>query len=343
MDSVFEEQLRGSLSEKRERISSWLENASTDEKKTTLGVVSEEGIQAHLGMIEDCLEKASTNELGICEICHESVDSELLEMDYTSSVCLAHFTEEQINNLETELELASMVQKSLLPQQLPENPHLEISAFSRPAQVIGGDYFDFFTFQDRTQGISIADVAGHGVSAALHMASIQALLRSLIPNSQSPLEVLEHIQRLLIHNIHFTNFVTLVLASFDPASRVLRYVNAGHNPPLHLRGDQNGKATENWLMPTGAAVGLIENPLLKEASIQLGVGDLLVFYTDGVTEAMDFQQEQFGYERLSQVVRTDMKSSTREIVQCLRQSLLDFCGQVNLEDDATILVCKILT
>ncbi len=110
---------------------------------------------------------------------------------------------------------------------------MELAAFSKPAQMVGGDYFDFFQFRRRRrQGLAIADVAGHGISASLHMASIQTLLRTLIPSSNSPQEVVEHLHRLLVHNMRFDNFVTLFLASYNPETQTLIYSNAGQNPPL---------------------------------------------------------------------------------------------------------------
>ena len=199
------------------------------------------------------------------------------------------------------------MQRSLLPQQLPDSPYLEFSAFSRPAQMIGGDYFDFFQFADGGQGLTIADVAGHGVPAALHMASIQALLRTLIPVNSSPKEVLSHIQRLLIHNVNFSNFVTIFLASFDHATHLLKYTNAGHTPPLLLRPNGAGLPFTDWLYPTGAAIGLIEELLMQEAVIAVQPGDVLVMVTDGVTEAMDASGEQFGYERLTQAASKAME------------------------------------
>jgi sigma-B regulation protein RsbU (phosphoserine phosphatase) len=342
MYSEFLEQLRTSLKDKRDSLTGWLETSSPDEKQLHLGDASEADVKAHLDVIEDNLEKVSTEEFGICEICHESVDPEILQMDYTATVCLGHFTEEQISSLELELELASGVQKSLLPQQIPDSPYLDISAFSRPAQVIGGDYFDFFKFGDGSEGLAIADVAGHGVSAALHMSSIQALLRTLVPTSSSPLEIIQHIQRLLIHNLNFSNFVTVFLASFDPSSNQLKYCNAGHNPPLLVSRNGRDGDSSSWLYPTGAAVGLIENLLIKEAAVKASPGDVLVLYTDGVTEAMNAAGEQFGYDRLAEVARRMSKSPSKEIVQAIRQELFSFTQQETFADDTTILACRIL-
>ncbi len=336
------DQIRASLLEKRLHLSNWLQATPQSERDIQLGLLSEQAVQEHLDHVDHCLEKVECGELGMCEVCHQGVDSSLLEMDYTAQVCLEHLSREEISKLELELELAQNVQRSLLPQQLPDSPHLEFSAFSRPAQMIGGDYFDFFQFADGGQGLTIADVAGHGVSAALHMASIQALLRTLIPVNSSPKEVLSHIQRLLIHNVNFSNFVTIFLASFDAATHLLKYTNAGHTPPLLLRPNGAGLPFTDWLYPTGAAIGLIEELLMQEAVIAVQPGDVLVMVTDGVTEAMDASGEQFGYERLTQAASKAMEGPSREIVQALRQDLLEFTGQENMEDDTTILVCKIL-
>jgi sigma-B regulation protein RsbU (phosphoserine phosphatase) len=343
MYSEFLDQLRTGLTEKKANLTDWLETASPDEKKTHLGTVDEQAVHAHLEVIESSLDKVEGGIFGLCEICHEDVDTPLLEMDYTSSICLGHFTPQEVESLELELELAQTVQKSLLPQQIPDSPYLDIAAFSRPAQVIGGDYFDFFQFADGRQGFAVADVAGHGISAALHMASIQALLRTLIPTSNSPAAVVQHIHRLLIHNLRFANFVTLFLAAYDPDSDTLTYCNAGHNPPLLLGSGGNGVRSSRWLDPTGPAVGLVEGMIQGEAAVQVSPGDILVMYTDGITEAMDAQGEQFGYERLARVVNRWANGSSSELVQHIRQELQEFTLEEALADDTTILACRFLS
>jgi sigma-B regulation protein RsbU (phosphoserine phosphatase) len=342
MDAELAEQIRASLIEKRTNMKEWLEKTQASEKQLQLGPADEQAVQAHLEVIDRSLEKADSQELGICTVCHSDVDPGLLEMDYTASVCLEHFSTEEKRTLEQELELAQAVQRSLLPQELPDTPYLEIAAFSRPAQLVGGDYFDFFQFRDGAQGLAIADVAGHGISASLHMASIQTLLRTLIPSSDSPQEVVEHVHRLLIHNIRFANFVTLFLASYNPETKTLIYCNAGHNPPLLLRQDKNQGDSACWLWPTGPAVGLIEQPPLHQASIDLLPGDILVLYTDGVTEAMNSANELFGPERLEQAVRRWSGRPVKEIIQGIRQEVTEYTHKEFQEDDITILVCRVL-
>jgi sigma-B regulation protein RsbU (phosphoserine phosphatase) len=127
------------------------------------------------------------------------------------------------------------VQKTLLPQEVPNIPGIEIAAFSRPAQIVGGDYFDFIDFSNGFHGLAIADVAGHGVSASLHMASIQALLQTLVPDNKSPAEVMRQVHKLFIHNIRYETFVTFFIGAFDSSTKTLTFCNAGHPPPLILR------------------------------------------------------------------------------------------------------------
>jgi sigma-B regulation protein RsbU (phosphoserine phosphatase) len=342
MDTELAEQIRASLLEKRTQVQEWLEKSAASEKQLRLGPADEGAVQTHLECIDQALDKADSKELGICAVCQGEIEAGLLEMDYTAAVCLEDLSNEEKRGLERELELAQSVQRSLLPQELPDTPYLELAAFSRPAQMVGGDYFDFFQFRDGAQGLAIADVAGHGISASLHMASIQTLLRTLIPSSDSPQEVVEHVHRLLIHNVRFDTFVTLFLASYNPETQIFIYCNAGHNPPLLLRQDKNQGDSATWLWPTGPAVGLVEQPPMQQASVALQPGDILVLYTDGVTEAMNAANELFGAERLEGAVRRGSGGAVKEIIRGIRQELVEFSHKEYQEDDITILACRVL-
>jgi sigma-B regulation protein RsbU (phosphoserine phosphatase) len=276
--------------------------------------------------------------LGLCEVCHDYVDPSLLEMDYTACVCLEHLSDRERQQLETELEFLQTVQKALLPQQPPEIPELNLAAFSRPAQIVGGDYFDFLRFQDGAHALVIADAMGHGVSASLLISSLQAALRALVPESISPAEVLQRVNRIFLHNINFTTFVTALLGHYEPSRHRLTYCNAGHNPPLLLNA-YDGQ--ETWLDPTGAAIGLVEAYVPKAQAVTLRRGDILLFYTDGVTEANNLRGDQFGRDRLAQVVRQNAGLPAQELLHRLRQALNDFSDGRPLEDDATLLVCRL--
>jgi len=334
--------IRQTLFSRRSNLSDWLANTPATKQNLQLGNQADQIVYEHLDNLGNAIEKADAGTLGLCEVCHDYVETRLLEMDYTSCVCLEHFTPEEQRTLEFELEMAQTVQLSLLPQQPPNTPSLNIAAYSRPAQIIGGDYFDFFDFLDGAIGLAIADVAGHGVSASLHMASIQTLLRSLAPGSISPATTLEHLHNLLIHNVRFTTFVTMFLAAFNPKSHILTYCNAGHNPPLIMRKLANGGESTTWLWPTAAAVGLVEQGQFHSATIHVAPGDLLLLYTDGVTEANNPLGDEFGRERLEAAARSALHMSAVDLVQALRQALEAFTGDVIQADDQTLLGCKVI-
>jgi phosphoserine phosphatase RsbU/P len=341
MESTIFERFRTSLLEQRHNLTEWLHHTPAQKKQIRLGPANEHAVQAHLEVLDTALAKAEDKTLGLCEVCHDYVETSRLEMDYTTSVCLDHFSGEQMRQLEYELELSQKVQQALLPQQMPEIPGVDLAAFSRPAQIVGGDYFDFFRFRDDSHGWVIGDVAGHGMSASLLMASLQASLRTLVSETESPLEVVQRLNSLFYHNIRLTNFVTLFLGCFDPETRELTYCNAGHNPPLLFHSQQNGRESIAWLQPTGAAIGLVEDFKFGLETVTLTPGDILLLYTDGVTEAFSPQEEEFGAERLAELIRHASTLSAPDLVQEVRRRLQEFTDGRPLADDTTIVVCKI--
>jgi sigma-B regulation protein RsbU (phosphoserine phosphatase) len=340
METPLLERIRTDLIEKRDGLTEWLRITPSDEKGILLGPSTEQGVHAHLGLIDNSITKAETGTLGQCEVCQESDESNRVEFDYTSCVCITHFSEEEVRLLENELELAQGVQKQLLPQELPNIPNMEIAAFSRPAQIIGGDYFDFSEFESGNHCLSIADVAGHGVSASLNMASIQAILRAIVPMNHSPADVVRKINKMVLHNVRFTTYVTFFIGAFDPATKKFNYCNAGHNPPMVLRARENGKESIAWLNSTGAAIGLVEGAEFGEKTFDFHEGDLLVMYTDGVTEVMNTEKEEFGNERLAAIINRFHQSSPKEVIRGIRDGLEYFSGGERLSDDITVVVCR---
>lgn len=341
MEAPVLERIRTGLAEKRVGLAEWLHMTPTDNKGVLLGPSTEQEVHAHLVVIDNAIEKAEEGSLGRCEVCQEYVEPELLEIDYTACVCITHFSDKEVRELETELELTQNVQRTLLPQEIPNIRSLEIAAFNRPAQIVGGDYFDFINFGRETHCLAIADVAGHGVSASLYMASIQAMLHSVGPENHSPAEVVKKIHKLLIHNIRFTTFVTFFIGVFDPTTKTFTYCNAGHNPPMVLRERKPGKESIVWLNPTGAAIGLLEEAEFGEKTFAFHEGDLLVMYTDGVTEAVNNQNEIFGNERLAAVSKKYHQCPPVEIIQGIRAGLDEFSGGKPFADDTTVVICKI--
>jgi len=329
--------IQAGLVEKRQALNEFLEVASEVEKDICL-CEDETCIDEHLHVIDESLGKLENGTLGICEVCHGLVDLGLLEMDYTASVCLDHYSEDERRRLESELELSQIVQRALMPHRAPVIAGVEVAAFSRPAEIIGGDYFDFFKFKDGAHGLVIADISGHGVSAAMLMSSLQTALQTMAPDTDSPAEILERINRFYIHNIRFTTFVTVFLARYDSNSRTLTYVNSGHNPPAVLR--KNGSGID-WLTRTAPAIGLAEEYFPRTETVRLLEGDALLLYTDGVTEAFNNDMQQFGQERLAEFIQNAAGLTVSEMLQVVRQGLSAYSGNVPLTDDLTLVAFKV--
>jgi sigma-B regulation protein RsbU (phosphoserine phosphatase) len=244
-----------------------------------------------------------------------------------------------LRELESELELSQTIPRALLPSSVPSINGYDVAAFSRPAQIVTGDYFDFLPFDDGTYGFVVADVSGHGVSAGMLVGSLQTVFHTLASEIDSPVDVMKRINRLYVHNINFNTFATVFFARLDPSSRTLSYASAGHNPPLLYRRSTRQMAI---LKPTGPAVGLVADFPYEMQKTQLMEGDTFLLYTDGIIEALSPDgTEQYGYDRLAEVLSQNENLPANEIVQKIRQSLSDFTQGAVLADDVTLIVCKV--
>jgi sigma-B regulation protein RsbU (phosphoserine phosphatase) len=340
MDQPLFSMIARSLREQRGNLLEWVKSASSTEKAVRLGKNSEDALREHLRVLDDAVEKADSAELGRCTVCHDHVESHWLEVDYTTCICLSHLTGEERSRLEAELELSQKVQRALLPQVLPDIEGLRLGAYIQPASIVGGDYFDFLTFGDGNPAMVIADVMGKGVPASMLVANLQAYLRVLVPESESPEQVLARLNRLFCHNIQLTKFVTLVLIKVLPGSHGLEYANAGHNPPLFLPKGAKTVDEAITLLPTGAAIGLVEHATFTSRRIPLAEGDSLVLYTDGVVEARGADEEQFGEHRLIHYALRNLTRSPEEMIRGLKEELNLFSRGGAFADDTTILVAR---
>jgi sigma-B regulation protein RsbU (phosphoserine phosphatase) len=338
--SVFD-RVRSSLLQQRQNLTTWLYHTPPQKKQLRLGPADESAVEAHLDVLDLALEKSADHTLGLCAVCHDYIEPGRLEMDYTACVCLEHLAAEERRRLEADLELSQKVQQALLPQQVPAIPGLELAAFSQPARIVGGDYFDFLRFRDQAYGLVIADVVDKGMAASLLMASLQASLRILVAESDSPAGVVARLNSLFIHNIHLTQFVTLFLGRYDHTTRTLHYCNAGHNPPLLHRRSDAGLDRAYWLQPTGAAIGLVEAFEFGDAAVNLMPGDALLLYTDGVTEARNDQGAEFGPQGLADFLQQHARLPATDLVRELRHTLQQFTGDQPLADDTTIVAGKL--
>lgn len=338
MDIKIFQRIQRNLVQKRHNIDTWLADAPATEKRVRLGPGDEAAVETHLHVIDKSIEQVNDHTLGICRVCNDYVNPGLLEMDYTCCVCLEHLSEPERRQLELELEFTQQVQRAQLPQQVPEIPGMGLAVFSRPAQYVSGDYFDFLEFNDGSPALIIADAMGHGMSAGLIVNSLQTALRTLVPESGSATEVLQRINRYYLHNSQFTTFVTAFLGRYHPSSHTLTYCNAGHNPPALYRSQTD---QVEWLEPCGAALGLIENNPLTSRTIPLNEGDILLLYTDGVIDATSPENKNFGAARLAEVLHQNTGQPAVDLVHTIRRDLLDFTGQSSLDDDITLVASKV--
>lgn len=327
-----------SLRQQRASLLGWLQDAPAEKKAIRLGAMPEASVRDHLHVLDTAIVKAESEELGRCTVCNEFVETHWLETDYSTCVCLEHLSGDERSKLEAELELSQKVQQALLPQDLPQIPGWEIAAFSQPASIVGGDYFDFLRFRDGKQALLIADVMGKGMPASMLMASLQASLRIIVPESSSPGEALSRANRIFHHNIRLTKFVSIVIVSLDPATGGITYANAGHNPPL--LADAQGRRPLRVLRPTGAAIGLVEDARFHDETADMAPGDTLLFYTDGLVEAVNPGRDEFGEERLKRVLTAGAGRNPAEILKNVRSELKTFAGSVPIRDDTTILILR---
>ncbi|HJS57125.1 MAG TPA: SpoIIE family protein phosphatase [Vicinamibacteria bacterium] len=241
--------------------------------------------------------------------------------------------------LRREIELAGDVQRRLFPERPPETRRLELAGLCHPAQGIGGDYYDFLTTGDGRVGIAVADVAGKGISAALLMSIVQASLRSQYGGVPLP-ELVASMNRLLYRSTARNAFASFFVAQFDELSGRLAYVNAGHNPPLLVR--PNGKAASVRLLQTGGLViGALADVAYEVEAVELLPGDLIVAYTDGVTEAFDPDEQEFGEDRLREVVLAAAHLPVGVVADRIVEAVHLFVREAPQHDDITLVVARV--
>lgn len=243
----------------------------------------------------------------------------------------------QLQEQEQEISEARSIQKGFLPKEIPELPGYEIASAWRSARVVGGDYFDVLPFDANELGLCIADVAGKGFSAALLMSNLQAAVRGLAASSLAPNELCVRLNALLHRNMEGDRFVTLFYAQLDGPARRLSYVNAGHNPPIVVHRD----GSHHRLREGGGVLGVFSDQTFASGIIQLQPGDRLVLFTDGVTDASNTGEEQFGEQRLLELLEANRTSTPAEIKDKILSALTDF-SRSSWHDDATLLIVAVL-
>ena len=237
--------------------------------------------------------------------------------------------------LQNELDIASTMQQSLLPNQFPEGETFQVFGRMEPARNVGGDFFDILNRERQRLGVVVADVSDKGVPAALFMMSSRTLIRAMSIGSAMPGQVLASVNELLQEDNDSTMFVTLFYAVYDPENGTFIYANGGHNPPLLVHPDGT---SEELPLTGGIALGLVPDFEYEERTLRLMPGDALILYTDGVTEAMNEDQEEFGVPRLINVFQVDPPSDAEDTTGRVFEAVHDFAGDADQSDDITCLV-----
>jgi len=260
----------------------------------------------------------------------------------------ARLTERMVaqERMRRELALAAEVQQRLLPSGAPKGIAMEVAGFCEPARGVGGDYYDFINFDNSTQlGLAIADVAGKGMPAALLMSTVQATLRSLTARNGSSgpatelSSIVSKLNRLLFNTTNGEHYVTFFYATFDQSTQRLTYVNAGHNPPLYLEADAGFEVRQ--LTSGGLVAGAFEHAVYEQETVQMKPNDLLFLYTDGLSEALNVEGEEFGSTRIEGILKTIATLSADQIRDVVARRVKEWCAGMSLYDDLTFVVMKV--
>ena len=238
--------------------------------------------------------------------------------------------------IDEELHLAREIQRLLLPRQTPRNEYFDIAALNLPSHEVGGDYYDFVDLRDSVLGVAIGDIAGKGIPGALLMSNLQAAGRAAAIRSTSTKAVMEELNNQITRSTTAEKYATFFYAILWPDKK-LTYTNAGHNFPLHCHAD--GSICE--LRQSNLVVGVREGIKYDEHTITVQSGDVLIFYTDGITEAMNAQWEEFGVERLNDVIRQNYFHSAELIRNAIYDAVHQFAGDTAQADDLTLVVVKV--
>jgi sigma-B regulation protein RsbU (phosphoserine phosphatase) len=256
------------------------------------------------------------------------------------SIQNSYLVEEQIEKerLEEEMRLARVIQEGLQPSELPSLPGVDIAMLALPSRHVAGDYTDVIELDENRILMAIGDVTGKGMPASLLMSNLQASLRTLVPLEIPLSEATGHINRVICDNTGFDKFITYFHGVFDSRDLTFHYVNAGHNPPMLIHADGAMEELEKG----GLLLGVMKGMPYERGDVVLQSGDVLAMFTDGVTEAMSPEGEEFEEHRLEAVLRESRELSAQGVLDAVRAAIISWTGSATaLSDDLTMLVLKV--
>ncbi len=264
----------------------------------------------------------------------------LTVMANIAAVRIEHARLEEVEQAEKilakDLEQAAIIQQGLLPRKAPIVPGLDLAGYNAACRTVGGDYYDFIEYPDGRLGVTLGDVSGKAMPAALLMSSLQARLRVLAEDQQNVAELMTKLNRHTTAHTPSNRFITLFYMLLDPATGELTYSNAGHNPPYLVRKD--GRVEE--LTEGGLIIGMFAMARYQSATTTLQPGDVVVIFSDGVTEAQNGENDQFGEERLLETMRLHRTGTASEMVQAITKAVSDFAAGAPSADDLTLVVVR---
>lgn len=258
--------------------------------------------------------------------------------DLKEHIRTLRLTTAEKERIQKELEIAKGIQQSFLPESAPSIPGIDLEGFNLPAAEVGGDFYDFIPVGSTSWGLVIADVSGKGVPAALFMALSRTLIRASAARNPDPVISIREANHSIYLDSKTSMFVTLFYAILDTRERSLTFVNAGHNPPLLLHSGNNGISL---LKARGIALGVIDEVELEPVEVRLDHGDIVVLYTDGVTEATDEQDREYGIERLTSIMHKSRNLPAKGIIAAVVNDITAFAGTRPQFDDITLMVLKV--
>jgi phosphoserine phosphatase RsbU/P len=325
MPDVAETFIRGQLLDRRERLVSAIDRSRQHEHLTRL-----------LGEVDSALARMDEGTYGICEVCHDTVEPARLLANPLVRYCLDHLTAAERSALERDLEMAATLQRGLLPR--PETNHhgWEISYAYRPLGAVSGDYCDLIVEENPEPGLFffVGDVSGKGVAASMLTTQLHAIFRSLIARRLPVAQLVQQASHVFCESSLSPYFATLVGGRAGAAGQ-LELSNAGHCPPLIVRAKEVKRVE-----PSGVPLGLSANGEYCAEELQIEPGELLVIYTDGLSEARNSRDEEYGEARVIESLLTGHRNGVRSLVQGCLDGLARFLGGAPLTDDLTIMAIQ---
>jgi phosphoserine phosphatase RsbU/P len=328
------EHFKNLLTEREDNLVEWLNSLSSvkgdDASKA----------QSLLAQIKDALARVDSHTFGSCKVCDEYVELHRLEVQPVAEVCLGCISDKEKKILEEELFVASKIHRALLPQTTAKIDGFDLAAKSMAAGGVGGDYYDFLPSSDgSTIRVLIADTVGKGLPAGLLMSNLQGAMRVIAETIKSPASLITRVNQWFCRNIPVTKFVSLACLSVETQNgknAKIKYTNAGHWSPILIR--TNGEV--ELLNPTGGLLGVHDEFSYDEQNIELFPGDIVVLYTDGITEAQNAEGKMYEEDRLTEFLTTHRSEPAETILENLLRDVGHFTGNSKLDDDLTVIVLQ---